>query len=79
MLSRLKRQLGALHFRLLCVNAIVVLVPVAGLEFARLFERELLRSLERDMRNQAVLVRRFLEGPDPFANVFEAPLMEEAP
>jgi len=76
--GRLKRQLGALHFRLLCVNAIVVLVPVAGLEFARLFERELLRSLERDMRNQAVVVRRFLEGRDPFAASFEEPLRRAA-
>jgi len=74
----LRRRLGALHFRLLCVNAIVVLVPVAGLEFARLFERELLRSLERDMRNQAVLVRRFLDGTDPFATSAEERLRRAA-
>lgn len=78
MLGGLKRQLGALRFRLLLVNAIVVLVPVAGLEFARLFERELLRSLERDMRNQAVLVRRFLEDGDPFAPALEARLSRAA-
>lgn len=78
MFGGLKRQLGRLHFRLLLVNAIVVLVPVAGLEFARLFERELLRSLERDMRNQAVLVRRFLEGSDPFAPALEDRLRRAA-
>lgn len=62
MFERLKREFGRLHVRLLVVNAIVLLVPVAGLEFARLFEHELLASLERDMRNQATLVRHFLES-----------------
>ena len=78
MFGRLKRQLGRLHVRLLLVNAIVVLVPVAGLEFARLFERELLRSLERDMRNQAVTARRFLEHSDPFAPALEEVLRRAA-
>ncbi len=62
MLSRLKRLGASLHVRMLLLNAVVVLVPIAGLEFARIFERELLASLERDMRHQAVLVRRFLEA-----------------
>lgn len=74
MLEGLKRHLGRLHLRLLIVNAVVLLVPVVGLEFARLFESELLRSLERDMRNQAVTVRRFIEGADPFASGHEARL-----
>lgn len=64
MLNRLRRRLGRLHVRLLFVNAVVLLVPIVGLEFARVFERELLRSLERDMQNQATLVRRFLEAND---------------
>ena len=47
------------------VNALALLVPVVGIEFARIFEQELLRSLERDMDNQAALIRRFIEAnPD---------------
>jgi two-component system sensor histidine kinase ChvG len=42
------------------VNLILVLVPVVGLEFARLYERQLLLSLERDMRNQATLLTQLL-------------------
>ncbi len=57
-----RAQLGRLRVRLLVVNVIVVLVPVFGLEFARLYEKQLLGSLERDMRNQAVLVRALLES-----------------
>ncbi|MBX3275986.1 MAG: HAMP domain-containing protein [Sandaracinaceae bacterium] len=51
------RQLGRIRVRLLAVNLAVLLVPIAGLEFARIYERQLLSSLERDMRNQAVLAR----------------------
>jgi two-component system, OmpR family, sensor histidine kinase ChvG len=75
----LKRQFGRLTVRLLLVNGVVVLVPIAGLEFAQLFERELLASLERDMRNQAIVVRRFLEvGSDSFAPELETALQESA-
>lgn len=60
-----RRLLGRIGLRLLLVNLLVVLVPVAGLEFARLYERQLLGALERDMRHQAVLIRRMLEvGPE---------------
>lgn len=52
--------MGRIRIRLLFVNSIVVLVPVVGLEFARLYERQLLESLERDMRNQATLVGQML-------------------
>jgi two-component system sensor histidine kinase ChvG len=41
---------------------VLVLVPVVGLEFARLYERQLLNSLERDMQNQASLLRSVLES-----------------
>lgn len=78
MLQRLRQHWGRLHVRLIVVNAVVLLVPIAGLEFARLFERELLRSLERDMRNQAITVRRFLEDSDPFALRHEAVLIKAA-
>ncbi len=55
------RGLGRIRVRLLVVNLVVLLVPIAGLEFARIHERQLLESLERDMRNQASLVRSFVE------------------
>ena len=61
LLRAARRVLGRVGLRLLVVNLLVVLVPVAGLEFARLYERQLLGALERDMRNQAVLIRRLLE------------------
>lgn len=56
------RQLGRIRVRLLVVNLVVLLVPVAGLEFARLHERQLLAGLERDMRNQAAIVREMVEA-----------------
>ena len=60
-MRKLASVLGRISIRLLAVNLVLVLVPVAGLEFARLYERQLLRSLERDMRNQAVLTRYTVE------------------
>ncbi|MCB9592955.1 MAG: HAMP domain-containing protein [Sandaracinaceae bacterium] len=54
-------QLGRIRVRILLVNLAVLLVPVVGLEFARIYERELLSSLERDMRNQAALAREMVE------------------
>ena len=72
------RQLGRIRVRLLVVNLVVVLVPVAGLEFADLYERQLLGALERDMRNQAVLTRRFLEASLRHGIALDAPQHEEA-
>jgi two-component system sensor histidine kinase ChvG len=60
--ERLLRGLGRIGVRLLVVNLLVLLVPVAGLEFARIHERQLLLSLERDMRDQAVIVRALCEA-----------------
>jgi two-component system, OmpR family, sensor histidine kinase ChvG len=57
----LRRQLGRIRTRLLVVNLVVLVVPVAGLEFARLYERQLLGALQRDMKNQAILTRELLE------------------
>ncbi len=48
--------------RLLAVNLVVVLVPLLGLELARVYERQLLDGLERDMVNQATLVGTLLES-----------------
>lgn len=60
MFGHFLRAFGRIRARLLAVNLVVLLVPLAGLEFARLYERQLLDALERDMRNQAVLVREQL-------------------
>lgn len=57
----LRHLAGRLGVRLILVNLVVLLVPVAGLEFARIHERQLLDGLERDMRNQAAIVRAMLE------------------
>jgi two-component system sensor histidine kinase ChvG len=46
-----------LIYRLLVINAIVALVPVAGISFARMHERQLLAALEADMIHEAELVR----------------------
>lgn len=55
-LRRSWRALGGIGPRLLVVNLVVLLVPLAGIEFARLYERRLLEALERDMKHQAIIV-----------------------
>ena len=60
-MRRLLVLLGRIRVRLLAVNLLALFVPAIGLEFARIHERELLDALERDMSNQAVLVRSFVE------------------
>ena len=60
--ERLVRAAGRIRYRLLVVNVLVLLVPVAALEFARVYERQLLEALERDMKNQATLVRVTVEA-----------------
>jgi two-component system sensor histidine kinase ChvG len=62
LLARLVRGLGRIGVRLLVVNLLVLLVPVVGLEFARIHERQLNEALERDMKNQAALVRAVVEA-----------------
>jgi two-component system sensor histidine kinase ChvG len=61
LLERIRSSLGRIWIRLLLVNVVVVLVPVAGLEFARIYERQLLYALERDMNDQGALARAFVE------------------
>lgn len=55
-------SLARIRYRLLIVNLLALFVPAIGIEFARVHERELLDALERDMSNQAVLVRTFIES-----------------
>ncbi len=61
-LPRLRAPAGRIGVRLVLVNGLVLLVPVVGLEFARIHERQLLEALERDMKNQAALVRSMVES-----------------
>lgn len=60
-IPRIRHAAGRIWLRLLLVNVVVVLVPVAGLEFARIYERQLLHALERDMNDQGALTRSMLE------------------
>ena len=60
--ARLVHAAGRIRYRLLAANLLIVLVPAAGGEFARLYERQLLDALQRDMTNQAVLVKTFVEA-----------------
>jgi two-component system, OmpR family, sensor histidine kinase ChvG len=59
--ERVTAAAGRIWVRLLLVNVVVVLVPVAGLEFARIYEKQLLFALERDMNDQGALTRAMLE------------------
>ena len=56
----LRRQLHSISLRLLIVNLLIVAVPIVGIGFARLYEREMLRSQENDMIHQAQLLRQLL-------------------
>jgi two-component system, OmpR family, sensor histidine kinase ChvG len=53
-------ELFRLRYRLLLVNLLIVSVPLVGIGFARMFEREMLRALEDDMVHQAQLLRQAL-------------------
>src|SRR6478735_10882574 len=74
--DRVRRGMGRIRTRLLIVNLVVVLVPIAGLEFAHLYERQLLDGLERDMQNQAVLVKASLEARLARGEAFGTPEQE---
>jgi two-component system sensor histidine kinase ChvG len=60
-LSRAAAHLARIRYRLLLVNVIVVAVPLAGVAFARMHERQMLAALERDMIHQGELVRAMIE------------------
>jgi two-component system, OmpR family, sensor histidine kinase ChvG len=74
--ARLLHFLGRIRVRLLAVNLVVVLVPLVGLEFARIYERQLLDGLERDMLNQATLVRVMLENQLDLDDELSPPVVE---
>jgi two-component system sensor histidine kinase ChvG len=52
----LARWLASIRARLLLVNAFLVVVPIAGISFARTYERELLRGEEEGMVTAATAV-----------------------
>ncbi|MGE0397779.1 MAG: sensor histidine kinase [Kofleriaceae bacterium] len=54
---RLARHLARIRYRLLLINLIVAAVPIVGISFANMHERQLLAALEQDMIHQAQLVR----------------------
>ena len=60
--SRARRHLARIRYRLLLVNVLVAAVPVAGIAFAEMHERQLLAALEHDMIHQAELVRAFIRA-----------------
>jgi len=77
-LTAIARRARGLGSRLLLVNAVVLLVPWAGLEYARWHERQLLASLEQDLRDQAVLVRAMVENAAPDDEALGAMLVQAA-
>ena len=68
--SRWRRELHSIRTRLLLVNAFLVIVPIAGISFARTYERELLRSEEEGVVSLATLLA---------ATVASAPVVDLAP
>jgi two-component system sensor histidine kinase ChvG len=57
MIYRFARHLARIRYRLLLINLIVAAVPIVGISFANMHERQLLAALEQDMIHQAQLVR----------------------
>jgi two-component system sensor histidine kinase ChvG len=62
--ARVRDELLRIRYRLLLVNVLIVSVPIAGIAFARVYEREQLRALEEDMVHQAQVLRQLILG-DP--------------
>lgn len=59
-IRRALRHLARIRYRLLLINVIVAAVPVVGIAFATMHERQLLAALEHDMVHQAQLVRALI-------------------
>ncbi|MFN0253365.1 MAG: sensor histidine kinase [Kofleriaceae bacterium] len=55
--KRVATHLARIRYRLLLINLIVAAVPIVGISFANMHERQLLVALEQDMIHQAQLVR----------------------
>ena len=79
LLRWLINELFRIRTRLLLVNVLIAAVPIVGISFARFYEREMLRSLETDMINQAEILRQML-SVDPRGVGFEGlgPVLAES-
>ncbi|MBM4341753.1 MAG: HAMP domain-containing histidine kinase [Deltaproteobacteria bacterium] len=77
-----RRVLGWLwriRVRLLLVHLLLVAVPIAGIGFARFFEREMLAALETDMVHQALVLKAaLLADPTGLRLAERAPLLVAA-
>jgi two-component system, OmpR family, sensor histidine kinase ChvG len=78
LLRRIAGEFGRIRFRLLAVNLVAVLVPIVGLEFARVYQRQLLDGLERDMHNQASLVKSLVEADDELGGARHTEILTRA-
>src|SRR5688500_10567132 len=72
------RHLARIRYRLLLINVIVAAVPVFGIAFAEMHERQLLAALERDMIHQAELVRAIVRTSDHDPRSLEPALVSAA-
>ena len=76
LLRRAWNALFRIQTRFLAVHLLLVAVPVAGINFARFYEREMLRSLEEDMIHQAEVLRQtLLQDPSGVRLEARAPLL----
>lgn len=62
---RWRRELHSIRARLLLVNAFLVIVPIAGISFARTYERELLRAEEEGIIALATTLAATVPDGDP--------------
>jgi len=62
---RWRRELHSIRARLLLVNAFLVIVPIAGISFARTYERELLRAEEEGIIALATTLAATVSDGDP--------------
>ncbi len=62
---RWRRELHSIRARLLLVNAFLVIVPIAGISFARTYERELLRAEEEGIITLATTLAATVPDGEP--------------
>ncbi len=68
-----------IRYRLLLVNILIVAVPLVGIGFARFYEGEMLRGLEKDMIHQAQLLREvILNDPEGLRLSERSPVLVRA-
>ena len=75
--ARWRRELASIRTRLLLVNAFLVIVPIAGISFARTYERELLRSEEEGIVSLATMLAATV-APGPTVDLAPPALQSSA-